>query len=249
MKKEIYLKNLDKQLKNFPEDEKKDILDYYEEYFQEIGDEEEEMKQLPHPKELGRALKKGIEQTDEFDVTAIIEERKRFVSLGACASAKKQLLFLLMYTLVVTGIYDFLLAFFHNTNTFVQQETGAATLLLVSSWVLMVLGFAVALYFSLKMQWFVPLNNGFQYYYFVYLLVPPLLVVGFLKMTHLPYVFSPVTVFLDTLEMSTVPSRFLAYQAWNYLTLHVPVYFFFFVAILVLLPMNFMYHKKALVVE
>lgn len=104
------------------------------------------------------------------------------------------------------------------------------------------------LYFALKKQWFSPLNNGFQYYYFVHLLVPPLFVVGLLKVTHLPYAFTPVAVFLDTLNLSTLQSRFIAYQSWNYLTLHFPVYFYFFMAILVLLPMNFMYHKKALVV-
>ncbi|MFI3253489.1 MAG: hypothetical protein R3Y63_04005 [Eubacteriales bacterium] len=222
-------------------------MDYYEEYLQEIEDQEELVKQLPNPKELGRTLKKGIENGEEFDFMDAIKKVKDFVSLGACASAKKQMVFLLIYTIIATGIYDFAQAIFHNSSVFMNQETGSATIWLVASWGMMVIGFGGVLYLALKKQWFPPLNHGFQYYYFVHLLLPPLVLVGLLKVTHLPYAFSPVHIFLESLDLSTVPSRFIAYQSWNYLTLHFPVYFFFFVAILLLLPMNFMYHKKALV--
>lgn len=141
MTKEMYLKQLGKQLKNFPPDEKNDILHYYEEYIQEIENQEELMKQLPNPKELGRKLKKGIENSTECDTMEVMQECKKFVSLGACTSAKKQMLFLLIYTIVVTGIYDFSHAFFHNTNTLINQETGSVSTLFLGSWVLMVLGF------------------------------------------------------------------------------------------------------------
>lgn len=247
MTKEIYLKKLGKQLKNFPTDEKNDILNYYEEYIQEIESKGELMKQLPHPKELGKSLKKGIESCDQFDILEVTQNKQNFVTLGTCSSAKKQLLFLLLYTVVVTAIYHFMQALFHHSDILTNHENGSAGTIILATWLMMVLGFECSLYFALKKQWFSPLKNGFQLYYYIRLLVPALILIGVLKETHLPYAFAPVTHFLDTLDLSTLLSRFLAYQLWDYLTLQFPVYFYFTMAIAVLLPLNFIYQKKGLV--
>lgn len=237
MTKQEFLKKLDKSSKTLSPEDREDLLQYYEEYTEDL----EDLNSLTPPKEIVKQIKRELKHKEGFDLgthTLSLNEKQR-INYGQIASAKKQLLFIAVVTLVLTAIHD--LAQAVHPLLFFDIETGALLLPGILLPLLLISCSTVLHSILLEKGVFQPLEYGFQRYYLLKYLFPQFALWLFLKANMLPYRFLAPS--LDALPCYTVMQRFVAMQAYNYAELLTPCVIYFFLATFTLVPINFIIYK------
>lgn len=237
MTKQIFLKKLSKASKKLPPEDRDDLLNYYEEYIQNLDD----LSSLTPPKEIVKHIKKELKQNDGFDLgdSILSLTPKKSVNYGQITSAKKQLLFLALLTILLTAIFDLCQAIY--PLAFSDLHTGATLFPSLCLPLIFYLSTSLLYPILLKKGIFPPLESGFQRYLLLKYLIPQFILWFFLFFNFTPY--HVIEYLLDSLPCYTVFQRFLAFQAYNYAQLMTPFYLYFLLAFFSLIPMNFLVSK------
>lgn len=234
MTKENFLIKLKNQLKKLPENEREEVYAYYDEYLNEAENLEEVIKTLQPPALIVKNIKKEISSSEEFDLGTYSIVAKNDISIEQCNSAKKQLIFLTIYSILALIVYD---VFAYLTPEFSLKND----LTVLTLYVFFPVFFLILLALKFKNGRFEPLKKGFQRYFIIRYLLPQFVI--FLILYNSQIIFSMSGFMLHNFPQETLIEYLILSQLYHYSMLGLPFHLYFLIAFLVILPLNYLVNK------
>lgn len=173
MNQQQFLKELEKNLKGFPSEERDNCIEYYLEYLSEAKDQAEAIENLPSPMQIAFDLmnENGFSEKVPEKVKIKLEKRVslKLFDIKQRLSIKRQIKMVFLYSFLMCLTISFVSAVFGD-ETLVNLTTGGTTLLFnIFLWSYIIL-IPITLIIQLKKGNIVLLQNKYILYYIVMLI-------------------------------------------------------------------------------